>query len=110
MVMKKVITRSGSAPGNRLSVAEAKAHLSAVLRASDRKATYIHRRGRDVAVLVGVEEYERLRAGDRSVELSGFLRKLEELKVKHGGGADEFSPKRAVFEAVPVAFGKGRRR
>jgi prevent-host-death family protein len=108
--MKKVTPRSVAAPASRLSVAEAKTHLSSVLRASDRKATYIHRRGNDVAVLVGVEEYERLRANDRSVELSGFLRTLEQLKVKHGGGADEFLPKRAVFEAMPVAFGKGRRR
>jgi prevent-host-death family protein len=82
MVMRKTITRVG--------VAEAKAELSRVLRDAAEHPTVIHRRGRDIAVVVGVEEYERLVANDvgRGSPMANLVRETEALKQRFGGGVD----------------------
>lgn len=72
------------------SVAEAKARLSEILRNLEEGPTMIHNRGRDTAVLLGVEAYERLlaRADDVPTPMAAFLADVGTLKDRLGGGAD----------------------
>ena len=88
LVMKRTI---GTTPGvARLSVAEAKARLSEVLRNVDAGPTVIHNRGRDTAVLLGMKAYERLvaAAGDGTTPMTAFLRDVDALKDRLGGGVE----------------------
>lgn len=101
MVMKQVnpdaVRRS-----RRLGVAEAKSQLSAVLRDASQGPTIIHSRGRDLAVLLAMEDYERLVA-EHEVGRGGgaaFLDRVEALKKQHGGGVDDFTPDRMSFTPV----------
>ena len=88
MVMKRTMNLP-QAPSRRLGIAEAKARLSAVLRDGAPGATVIHNRGRDVAVLLPIAEYQTLRArAERDVRGgAGFLARLEVLKARLGGSA-----------------------
>lgn len=74
----------------RVSVAEAKARLSEVLRNVEEGPTVIHNRGRDAAVLLGMEAYERLSAaaGEASTPTVAFLRDVAALQERLGGGAE----------------------
>lgn len=94
----------------RLGVAEAKMRLSEVLRDASAGPTVIHSRGRDVAVVVAVEDYARLTAEQGSVRGGGalFLDRVEALKVRHGGGVDNFEPGRLDL-AADNPFGRRRR-
>jgi len=87
MVMKKVIKRPLA---RRLSVAEAKAELSAALRAASDVPTVIHSRGRDLAVLLGIDAYQRLVAlnDERESRVKQFLDDVAVLKERLGGGAE----------------------
>jgi len=108
--MKKVIKdRPRAGALRRYSVAEAKAGLSAILRVSDHRPTLVHRRGHDVAVILSVDEYERLAAREPEDGMAGFLAKVEELKTKHGGGVD-FEPGRASLRMQPASFARGKAR
>jgi prevent-host-death family protein len=84
MVMKKTIS------ARRVGIAEAKARLSEVLRDVDEEPVVIHNRGRDVAVVVGVATYERLRAAEASAPsgMGKLIADIAELRDKYGGGAD----------------------
>jgi prevent-host-death family protein len=107
LVMKRT---TGTALGRgRLSVAEAKARLSEVLRNVNAGPTVIHNRGRDAAVLLGVEAYERLiaAAGDRTTPMGAFLRDVEALEDRLGGGAELDVERAALTPHDP--FGSGRR-
>jgi prevent-host-death family protein len=91
--MKKV-TYSRPTPvaarAKRLNVSEAKAKLSKALRELEASPTIIHNRGRDVAVLISMEDYERMLLAERSVAvptMRSFLEAVEALKGKFGGGA-----------------------
>jgi prevent-host-death family protein len=86
----------------RLGVAEAKSKLSDLLRHAPEGPTIIHSRGKDLAVVLGIEDYERLMSGQRPGETGGaaLLRRIEELKQRHGGGVDDFEPAR--LDLVPV--------
>ena len=88
LVMKRTI--SSASHRGRLSVAEAKARLSEVLRNVDAGPTVIHNRGRDAAVVLGMAEYERLvaAAGDGATAMAAFLRDVDGLKARLGGGAE----------------------
>jgi prevent-host-death family protein len=94
----------------RLNVSEAKSKLSQALRELDDSPTIIHNRGRDVAVLISMEDYERLLATERSANtptMSSFLQAIDVLKRKFGGGA-VLSPE--PIEFVPrVPFARSRR-
>lgn len=92
----------GAQRTRRLGVAEAKSKLSEVLRDVAQGPTVIHSRGRDLAVVLAMEEYERLTAGQQPQRTGGaeLLRRLEVLKQRHGGGVDDFEPSRVDF--VPV--------
>lgn len=93
----------------RLGVAEAKSKLSEVLRDAAQGPLIIHSRGRDLAVVLAVEEYERLTAGQQPSRAGGsaFLQRVEALKLRHDGGGDDFEPARLDF--VPEApFGRNK--
>ena len=84
-----------------MGVAEAKSRLSEVLREAAQGPTVIHSRGRDLAVVLAMEDYERLTADQPSPKGGGaaFLERVEALKERYGGGVD-FEPAR--FDFVPV--------
>ncbi len=96
----------------RLGVAEAKSRLSELLRDVAQGPTVIHSRGRDLAVVLAIEEYERLTAQEPSeAGAIDFLRRVETLKSRYGGGVDDFEPARLNFvPAQPFAPEKPGRR
>jgi prevent-host-death family protein len=97
----------------RLGVAEAKSKLSELLRDAAQGPLVIHSRGRDVAVVLAIEEYERLTAGQQPSRVGGaaFLQRVEALKLRHDGGVDDFEPARLDFvPADPFARSKTGRR
>src|SRR5947209_20612444 len=83
----------------RLGVAEAKSKLSEVLRDAAKGPTIIHSRGRDVVVVLAIEDYERLIAEQPSLVAAGaaFLNRVEAVKQRHGGGVSGFEPARLNF-------------
>ena len=91
----------------RLGIAEAKSKLSEVLRDVAQGPLVIHSRGRDIAVVMAVEEYERLTAFQQSLRTggSGFLQRVEALKLRHGGGPSDFEPSRLDFAPEDPALG-----
>lgn len=97
----------------RLGVAEAKSRLSELLRDVAQGPTVIHSRGRDLAVVLAIEDYERLTATQEPSRAGGteFLRRVETLKARYGGGVDDFEPARLNFvPAQPFAPEKPGRR
>lgn len=110
--MKQVAHKSPPRP-RRLGVAEAKSRLSEILRDAAGGPTIIHSRGRDVAVVLAVEEYDRLTAERGDVHTAGarFLDRIEALKQQHGGGVDDFAPAPIKIQPVdPFARRAGARR
>lgn len=97
----------------RLGVAEAKSRLSEVLRDVAQGPMVIHSRGRDLAVVLAIEDYERLMV-DQQPQRSGgatFLQRVEALKQRHGGGVGDFEPARLDFApADPFERKRTRRR
>jgi prevent-host-death family protein len=97
----------------RLGVTKAKSKLSEVLREAAREPTLIHSRGRDLAVVLAIETYERLTADQPRSTAGGaaFLERVEVLKERHGGDGVDFEPPRLDFvPANPCARkAKGRR-
>jgi prevent-host-death family protein len=112
--MKQVAHKSPPPPRpRRLGVAEAKSRLSEILRDAAGGPTIIHSRGRDVAVVLAVEEYDRLTAERGDVHTPGarFLDRVEALKQQHGGGVDDFVPAPIKIQPVdPFARRAGARR
>lgn len=98
MVMKKE-TSVLSSRTRRLGVAEAKSKLSEVLRDAAQGPTVIHSRGRDLAVVLAIEDYERLTADQQDPGGGGaaFLERVDALKRRHGGGVNDFEPARLDF-------------
>lgn len=97
----------------RLGVAEAKTRLSELLRDAAQGPTVIHSRGRDLGVVLAIEDYERLMAAQQSSKPGGaeFLHRIETLKARYGGGVDDFEPARLDFVPVdPFAAEKTGRR
>ena len=86
----------------RLGVAEAKSKLSEVLRDVTQGPTVIHSRGRDLAIVLAIEDYERLKAGQQSQRIGGaeLLQRIETLKQRFGGGVNDFEPARLDFKPV----------
>ena len=86
----------------RVGVAEAKRRLSAILRDTARGPTVIHSRGRDLAVLVAIEGYERLVVEHPTGPGTGsaFLARIDAVKRRHGGRGAEFKPAVMSFRAV----------
>ncbi len=90
MVMNKILMPTP----RRVGVAETKAELSRILREAADGPLVIHNRGRDVAVLLGIEEYQRIVGNDnvRGTSMAELLQGIDELKSRFGGGA-ELEPK-----------------
>jgi prevent-host-death family protein len=89
MTMKEV-PMSAIRAHRRVGVAEARAIFSEILREAARGPTVIHSRGRDLAVLLAIDEYEQL-AADRSRAAgtgAAFLGRIDAVKRRHGGGID----------------------
>ena len=85
----------------RMGVAEAKSRLSALLRDAAAAPTIIHNRGRDLAVVLAVEEYDRLTTERRAISGgAGLLDRVERLKQRHGGGVEDFRPPR--LDVTPI--------
>jgi prevent-host-death family protein len=105
MVMRKAI-QTLSPRTRRLGVAEAKSKLSEVLREAQQGPTVIHSRGRDLAVVLAIEDYERLTADQQLPRAGGaaFLQRVEAVKQRRGGGVSDFEPARLDFvPAEPFA-------
>jgi prevent-host-death family protein len=101
MVMNtKLMTMSA-----RWNVAAAKAELSLVLKNAQREPQVIERRGEPVAVIVGIDEYNRLREGERRArQWKDFLELSAALRAE--GGVELEVPKR---RARPSPFARTRR-
>jgi prevent-host-death family protein len=101
MTMKEV-TMSAIRPHRRVGVAEAKARFSEVLREAVGSPTIIHSRGRDLAVLLAIDDYEQLAAGSARGAATGaaFLDRIDTVKRRHSGGVDQFSPPAMSFRAI----------
>ena len=116
MVMKRVTRQKPSSPDTvrprRLSVAEAKAKLSEALRSIRSGPLIIHNRGRDVAVLIDIEQYDQLideqRASTAQTPARSFLHRLDEIKRLHGGGVDGFEPSRIDYRPRKPFSGRAR--
>jgi prevent-host-death family protein len=82
-----------------LGVAEAKTRWSEVVREAAQGPTVIHSRGKDLVVVLAIEDYERLAADRHAPKAAGaaFLQRVEALKQRHGGGVDDFEPARLDF-------------
>lgn len=96
----------------RLGVAEAKSRWSEMLREAAQGPTVIHSRGKDLAVVLAIEDYERLSADQQASKVGGaeFLQRVEALKQRYGGGVDDFEPARLEFlPAEPFARRRTRR-
>jgi prevent-host-death family protein len=114
MVIKEVIRMSQTTPvqerraarPRRLGVAEAKAHLSELLRDVASGPTVIHSRGRDVAVLVSVHEFALLEARAITAATGGasFLDRIERLRSLSEDEDPGFEPERVQISLRP-AFG-----
>jgi prevent-host-death family protein len=100
MTMKETIT-SAPRSGRRIGVAEAKSRFSEVLRDAASQPTIIHSRGRDLAVLLAIDEYDRLVAEHPGGPGTGaaFLARIDAVKRRHGGGVDDFKPAAMKFRA-----------
>ena len=101
MTMKQATVSPVPSP-RRLGVAEAKSRLSEVLRDAAKGPTIIHSRGRDLAVLLAIEEYEQLVAEHPGGPGTGgaFLGRIDAVKRRHGGGVEQFEPAPMHFQAV----------
>lgn len=97
----------GAKREKRMGVAEAKAHLSEVLKTADVEPVVIHSRGRDVAVVVGMATYERLLTAEASAPtaMQSLMADLADLRDKHGGAE---LPYRRVQARRPAEEGKRR--
>lgn len=108
MVMSKAIQLQRV---RRLGVAEAKSKLSEVLRDAAQGPTIIHNRGRDLVVVLSIEEFERLTADQQPPKAGGaaFLQRVDALKQRYGGGVGDFEPARLDFEpAAPFPWERER--
>ncbi len=95
----------------RLGVAEAKSRWSEVVREAAQGPTVIHSRGKDLVVVLAIEDYERLSADQQASKAGGaaFLQRVAALKRRHGGGVDDFEPARLDF-MPSESFGRKRTR
>jgi prevent-host-death family protein len=80
----------------RWSFSEAKRHFAEVLLSIEDNPVVIHRRGRDAAVILSIQAYERLRAKAEDRPVAAWLARLEEWRRRTGG--IDFDPAPMVFE------------
>lgn len=95
----------------RVGVAGAKAQLAAIVRAAPTRRTIIQRRGKDAAVVIGIEELHRLEA--RSEGETDGARVLTRLAAwrDRTSGVEGFEPEpAAIVAADPFSPGRGKKR
>src|SRR5258708_30321004 len=94
MIVRKRGLTMLSQKTRRLGVAEAKGKLSEVLRDTAQGPLVIHSRGRDLAVVLAIEEYERLTADQQPSRAGGsaFLQPGQALKLRPYRGVRGFRP------------------
>jgi len=95
----------------RLNVSEAKAKFSQALRELEDSPIIVHNRGHDVAVLVSIDDYERLVSAESSAKeptMGSFIDAVEALKQRFGGGA-ELLTRPTKFQPVDPFVQKKRR-
>lgn len=96
-------------PVRKWKVAEARARLSEVLGQAQREPQVIENRGREIAVIVAIDDYRRLtEVADRTApagRLAAFLHLSAE--VRAAGGAEIRLPRR---KPRPSPFGSGSAR
>ncbi len=95
MVMKKGSKTQGSI---RVSVAQAKSQLSALLRTLEHQSVVIHNRGRDVARLVATENVER--SGEPATPFVTFFNRLELIRKQTGVSGVNFRPAKANVRRI----------
>lgn len=98
MVMKRVREARHAAGAIRVSVAQAKSQLSALLRKVDRQPVVIHNRGHDVACLVSTRDAE-LSSGE-PLPFVTFFNRLEVLRKRLRIAGVAFEPEKAVIRPV----------
>jgi prevent-host-death family protein len=103
------VTKKSTVRTRRIGVAQAKSQFSEVLRHAADGPTIIHSRSRDVAVVIAIEDYDRL-TSEQSVGQGGarFIDRVEALKQRYNGGVDDFDPAPATIRPVDP-FPRGRR-
>ncbi len=75
-----------------IGVAEAKAQFARIVRDAPERRTIIQRRGRDVAVVLGIDELRRLeKAGEGATEGARVLAALTQWRTRTGG-VEGFEP------------------
>src|SRR5262245_3108872 len=82
----------------RMSVSEVKAKLSEALRGLDEGPTVIQSRGREVGVLISVEQYTSIQPVEAPETMRALIDRIDRLKKKMGGGVD-FRPRRVSLSA-----------
>ena len=92
-----------------LGVAEAKAQFAAIVRDASERRTIIQRRGKDVAVVLGVDELHRLeQAGVGATDGARVLAAMARWRSRTGG-VEGFDPEPArIVPAEPFATGRRR--
>lgn len=79
----------------RVGVAEAKARFAEIVAGAPRRRAIIQRRGKDVAVVIGVDELSRIeRANEGTTEGARLLARLDRIKQRHGGAELSIEPLR----------------
>jgi prevent-host-death family protein len=93
----------------RVGVAEAKARFAQLVASADKRRTIIQRRGKDVAVVIGVDELARLEDATRGATAGArLLARLDVVKARAGGDLS-FEPERIRYpERDPFATKRAR--
>ena len=90
----------------RYSVAEAKAHLSEMVRSAEEAPAVIHNRGRDVAVVLSISDYERLRERAGISPARKWLSEVAAWRQRTGGA--ELKAPAVKLKPKDVDFGAGK--
>lgn len=102
MVMRKTNSSTIREPRSlrRIGVADAKARLSELLRDAARGPTLIHNRGRDLAVVLAISDYDELtaEAGDTRGAGAAFLERIDALKARSPHLGEDFEPARLTLD------------
>lgn len=98
-ICRTMMTMKHSSSFVRVSVAEAKSHLSALLRTVGRQSVVIHNRGRDVARLVPSTESTNASV-EESTPFVDFFGRLSAIRRRLKMRGVDFRPSKAVLRPV----------
>jgi prevent-host-death family protein len=69
-------------------VSEAKARFSDALREASTAPIVVHSRGRDIAALIGIDEYRKVSTRGTASTAARFLDHVDDLRRRLGGGVE----------------------